>query len=141
MNEEILFGYCNRKGLKKKAYRKWFIKEYKNYKLDKNTLNKINVNNLANMKIKVIMATWCKDCRTEIPRFYKIMDKLNWNEDNLTLICVDHNKKADPINLEEFKFEKIATIIFYSDNIEIGRIIEKPKKSLEKDILEILNEN
>ncbi|MEJ2614863.1 MAG: hypothetical protein P8Z35_07895 [Ignavibacteriaceae bacterium] len=36
------------------------------------------------------------------------------------------------------KIELVPTIIFYKDEKELGRIVETPNDSLEKDILKIL---
>ena len=42
---------------------------------------------------------------------------------------------------EGLNIEKVPTFIFYKNGIEIGRIIESPEKSIEKDFLKILNGN
>ena len=51
---------------------------------------------------------------------------------------MDIHKKT-PENYEEgMNIEKIPTFIFFKHGQELGRIIEKPKVSLEHDMLEIL---
>lgn len=84
------------------------------------------------------MATWCGDSRDWVPRFYKIMDELDFKSKNLTLICVDRDKKAPGTKVEELNIEKVPTFIFYRKKKELGRIIEVPGDLLEKDILKIL---
>ena len=55
-----------------------------------------------------------------------------------TLINVDKNKKGKRDEIEGLAIELVPTIIFYKDEKEIGRIIETPKDTLEKDMLDIL---
>ena len=136
--KEILIGKCNRKGLKSQAFKKWFKKEYRSYKPDKETLSKINNNQLSELEIKIVMATWCGDSRREVPRFYKILDKLKFDENRLSLLCVNTSKKTESIDISNLHIKLVPTFIFYKDGIEIGRIIETPQKTLEKDFMEIL---
>jgi thiol-disulfide isomerase/thioredoxin len=93
---------------------------------------------LRGIKITLVMATWCGDSRDWVPRFYKIMDQLGFKYKNLTLICVDREKKATGTNVEDLNIELVPTFIFYRKKMEIGRIIEVPVDLLEKDILKIL---
>jgi thiol-disulfide isomerase/thioredoxin len=93
---------------------------------------------LKGIKITIVMATWCGDSKEWIPRFYKIMDELNFNYKKLTLICVDRAKKAPGTNVDNLKVELVPTFIFYRKKNEIGRIIEVPNDLLEKNILKIL---
>ena len=84
------------------------------------------------------MGTWCSDSRREVPRFFKILDKLNYDQKNVTLICVDRKKAAQTGNVDKLKIELVPTLIFYKDNAEIGRIVESPKETLEKDLMKIV---
>jgi thiol-disulfide isomerase/thioredoxin len=136
--KEILIGKCDRKGLKSKAFKKWFKKEYRTYNLDKETLSKINENELSKIEIKVVLATWCCDSRREVPRFYKILDYLKFDENKLSLISIDTSKKAKQEDISNLQIKLVPTFIFYIDENEIGRIIETPEVSLEKDLIEIV---
>jgi hypothetical protein len=94
---------------------------------------------LKDIKITVVMATWCGDSKEWVPRFYKITDELNYNYQKLTLICVDRTKKAPGTIVETLNIERVPTFIFYRKKTEIGRIIEVPADLLEKEILKILS--
>lgn len=85
------------------------------------------------------MGTWCSDSREQIPAFYKILDELNYPSDKVTLICVDRKKKGLSNEADGLNIELVPTIIFYRNGEEIGRIIETPQESLEKDLLGIIN--
>jgi thiol-disulfide isomerase/thioredoxin len=94
---------------------------------------------LKGVKVTLVMATWCSDSKEWVPRFYKIMDELNFNYKKLTLICVDREKKAAGTNVENLKIELVPTFIFYHKKHELGRIIEVPADLMEKEILRIVS--
>jgi len=139
-NQEILIGYCDRYGLTSEPFDEWFDMELNEYQLDYASLNEIDTHLPATVEITIVLGTWCSDSRREVPRFYKILDELNYNDDKLTVIGVDSDKQAPVIDFEELKIEKVPTFIFYKKGFEIGRIIETPEKTLEKDIIKILSD-
>jgi thiol-disulfide isomerase/thioredoxin len=84
------------------------------------------------------MGSWCSDSRREVPRFYKILDRLKFDQNKLTLFCVDRSKKDSADDTSKLNIESVPTFIFYRKEKEIGRIIESPKETLEKDIQKIV---
>lgn len=138
-NNEMLIGYCNSDGFItiNSNFDSAYQIEYSVYRADLATMKHI-AKKLQDIEVTVVMATWCGDSKEWVPRFYKIMDELNFNYNNLTLICVDRSKKACGTNVETLYIEKVPTFIFYRKKVEIGRIIEVPADLLEKDILRIL---
>jgi thiol-disulfide isomerase/thioredoxin len=84
------------------------------------------------------MGTWCGDSRRETPRFYKILEETNFDENYFELITVNRSKKT-PDNLQEgFNIIRVPTFIFYKEGKEVGRYVEYPRETLEKDILKIV---
>jgi thiol-disulfide isomerase/thioredoxin len=138
INQDILFGNGNREVLEKEPFITWYENEYKDYNVDVETLDEITFDELKNVTFQVILGTWCPDSRREVPRFYKIMDHLNFSEEKITLIGVNRNKKAPLKNYQNLQIEKVPTFIIYKNQKEIGRIVESPLKSLEKDLLNII---
>lgn len=136
--ENILIGYCDKEGFTGDDFNFWFQDEYKHYSIEKETLELLNSDSFSSLHIKTVMGTWCEDSQREIPRIIKILDHLDYNFENLSIIGVDKNKKAEGINVDQLNIELVPTIIFYVDDKEIGRIVESPTESLEKDILKIL---
>lgn len=139
-NNEMLIGNCNREGFVglNCNFDSAFRAEYAVYHADEATLKQL-AKKLKGIKIIVVMATWCGDSKDWVPRFYKIMDQLDFNYKKLTLISVDRNKKAPGTVVETLNIEKVPTFIFYRKDIEIGRIIEVPVDLLEKDMLKIVS--
>ncbi len=133
----ILLGICDRSAFADTSFSWWFNSEHDNYTVDSAAVKEIS-DKLNDVKITIVMGTWCSDSRREVPRFFKILDQLNYDQKNLTLICVDR-KRSDPAgDVEKLDIKLLPTIIFYRDNNEIGRVVETPKESLEKDIAKIL---
>ena len=118
-------------------FSEWWNSEYNIYEVDVNTVNEIR-KSFEDVKIKLVMSTWCSDSRREVPRFYKILDEIGYPSENVCLINVNRDKVglADEVDGLEINF--VPTIIFYGNNEEVGRIIEMPYESLEKDMLEIV---
>ncbi len=132
----MLIGLCTRENLMKDtSFSWWFEAEYDYYTPEDSVMNLIN---LDSIKIVCVMGTWCSDSRREVPRFFKILDNLKFSEENLSLYCVDRKKQAEGFDIDQFVIERVPTFIFYKNDSEIGRIIETPEATLERDILKII---
>jgi thiol-disulfide isomerase/thioredoxin len=134
----ILIGLANREAFVDTNFAWWFDSGYKFYRPDTNTiadLKKVS----KDYSITIVMGTWCSDSRREVPRFYKILDELNYSDDNIKLINVDRDKVGIDNGVDSLNIELVPTFIIYSEDKEIGRIIETPNESLEKDMSKILN--
>ncbi|MDA3953255.1 MAG: thioredoxin family protein [Bacteroidales bacterium] len=138
-DQEILIGYCNTDSLKTNPVTYWFLPEYESYSVDKETLNSVDSSLIPNLEIFVVMGTWCSDSQRELPRFLKTTEFLNIQSYQVILIGVDKNKNAGKIPIARMRIELVPTFIFYNDGDEIGRIIESPMETLEKDILNIIS--
>ena len=134
--ELMIVGKTQIEDLKSEPFDKWYKKEYLEYNVDNILKGKEEL--FKDVEIKIVLATWCGDCRREVPRFIKIVNFVKYPKQKIEIISVDRNKKAGNINIENLNIEKVPTFIFYRKGIEIGRIIETPDQSLEKDCLEIL---
>jgi len=133
----MLVGICSREAIQDSSFAWWFNPEYENYELDKGTLSHVKMDNEFH-SITIVMGTWCSDSRREVPRFYKILDSLNFPSAKVKLIMVDRKKEAAEVNIASLNIELVPTMIIYNDGLEIGRIIETPKETLEKDLAAIL---
>ncbi|MEN8703002.1 MAG: thioredoxin family protein [Polaribacter sp.] len=132
-----LIGFTNREAFNDASYQYWFNDRYSTYKTDQELIAKLKpiINDFT---IKGFMGTWCGDSKRETPRFYKILDETGFDQDYFELVTVGRNKKT-PNNLQEgFNIIRVPTFIFYKDGEEVGRFVEYPRETLEKDILNIL---
>ena len=118
-------------------FKSWFEPEYKEYQPSKSALKKIR-KNIDGISIKVFMGTWCHDSHREIPRFYKIMEAVEMNVENIEVIGLTRGKRTPDDLQEGYNIKNTPSFIFYKGEKEIGRYIEQPRKSMEKDFLKII---
>jgi len=132
-----LVGITARTDFDQQPYTNWFNNYYTTYNVDQQTAKKLK-KALKNVTIKAFMGTWCGDSKRETPRFYKILEAAKFDLENLEMITVNRGKKT-PDNLQKgLNIFRVPTFIFYKDGKEIGRYVEYPRVSLEKDMLQIV---
>jgi len=112
----------------------------KEYIPDATTISKI-AGLKGKFEVKIFFATWCSDSRREVPRFMKIIESTDLNERiKINLWAVDRKLDIENNLAQKHKIERVATFIFYQNEIELGRIIESPDALLlEQDVYSILN--
>lgn len=132
-----LIGRINREGLLQEAYKNWFEDNYEDYKVNESSLEALK-EKLQGVSIKIFMATWCPDARREVPRFYKILDSVAFNEEELEVISLDRSKETPEKHEAGLSIRSVPTFIFYRKEQELGRIVERPSISLEEDTLKVI---
>jgi len=93
---------------------------------------------LGDISIIIVLGTWCSDSRLQVSHFYKIADEIAMGEKSISLICVDETKKASNGLTDHLNIVSVPTFIFMKNKEEIGRIIETPKDTLERDMVQLL---
>jgi hypothetical protein len=91
------------------------------------------------VEVFAVVATWCPDTRRDLPRFFKIADESGWSADRMKLLAVDRTKKDAGGLTEKWNVTRVPTFIFLRGGQEIGRVVEKPVTTLERDIAEIVS--
>lgn len=138
---DMLIGKCSRDALLQALFSDWFKPNYDSYVVDSFTCNFIRPL-LADKSIIIFMGTWCGDSKREVPRALKMLDCCGFPMKNLTMVMVSNKDslyKKSPQHEEAGKnIVRVPTIIIQQRGLEVGRIIEFPKMSLEKDLLSIL---
>jgi hypothetical protein len=134
LDKEILYGYCDRSGLEIGEFGKLFEEYYQIYKPDQAVVNQLR-SKKEGIEILIVLGTWCSDSQEQVPRFFKILDKIRFNRKDLQLICVNSDKEAGDVETVNYNIQKVPTFIVYKKGREIGRIVETPSASLEKDLL------
>ncbi len=135
--DEYLCGTVNRSALQTGEFGQFFIEEYANYKPDQEILNKLD-KDLFSCSMTIVLGTWCHDSEQQVPRMYKVLDKLDFNTSVIQIICVDKDKTGCDTDISNMDIQRVPTFIIYNGEKEVGRIIETPKLSLEEDLLNIL---
>jgi len=137
LNRDVLVGSCNIEGLKGPLFGSYFNQQYNNYKSDKKLIDLIK-QKLQRTQITLVFGSWCGDSKMQVGRFYKILDEAGFNYSQLKTIAVDRALQAGGINIKNLDIQRIPTFIVYYKGEELGRIVESPKTSLEKDLWEII---
>lgn len=137
--KEILIGTITLDAFQAPLCKKWYQKEYQSYRLKKKLVKKLKRKNQENLEIKVVLGSWCHDTHREVPRLIKILDEIDFPLDKLSMNALDSKKESPDFDANYFKIKKIPTIIVYRNHKEIGRIIETPKKCLERDLIRIFS--
>lgn len=133
----MLVGAFQREVLQDSNFAWWFNSEYTNYDVDTESII-MSKNSFEGKIIQIVLGTWCSDTRREVPRLVKILDFVDFPNDNLFFISVDRDKKGLSDEVDGLDIEYVPTIIVYESGKEIGRIIETPEVTLEKDLIAII---
>jgi len=138
---DMLLGNCTRSCLLQKPFSEWFEKNYNDYMVDSSQT--VEIGKLLKKKhMTIFLGTWCGDSKREVPRMLKIMDAAGVKENQITLVMVSNEAdmyKQSPQHEEKGKnIIRVPTFIISEGVTEIGRIVESPKQSLEKDLMLIL---
>jgi len=133
-----LLGYFNPGQFTQEPHSAWYIKNYDDYQVNTQAINKLFKISKDGLSIKIVMGTWCPDSRREVPRFMRILDVWKFQLTKVTFIGVDNAKLSPVGEYEKLKIQRVPTFIIYKNNIEAGRIIENPVTSLEQDMVNIL---
>jgi len=138
----ILLGKTTRERLAQPPFDVWYTKNYEAYRVDSNTAGQLKPL-LKNKHFLLFMGTWCGDSRREVPRMYKILDFCGVKGSQIQLITLNNSDTAykQSPNHEErgLNIRRVPTLLIYENQQEVGRVVESPVTSLEKDILAILS--
>jgi thiol-disulfide isomerase/thioredoxin len=92
----------------------------------------------TDLKAEVVLGTWCGDSVSQVPKFMAVQRALRKNRLPVQFMGLDRTKKAPAEVAEGRNIERVPTFIIYHKGVEIGRIVETPKVSVEADLAEIL---
>ncbi len=133
----MLMGYCDKKGLQKGEYGAYFDSQYDIYKPSQSYISKLQ-DKLNDYEITIVLGTWCLDSKVQVPHFYRILNEAGYNDKRVKVIAVDKMKEAVLVDISMMNIERVPTFIIYKDEKEVGRIIETPQKTLERDLWKII---
>ena len=139
--EKHLFGDFTLDELKKDSvFRKWFNKNYLDFKVKNEKRNWIS--ELKDVEVNIYLVTWCGDSKKWVPKFVKLWDELGLKREQLKFIglydFVDGKYKQGPNGEEKNKdIHRVPTFIFNRDGREFARIVEFPNNDLETDLAQI----
>ena len=123
------------------GYKTWLDQSYNDYTIDSATVKQLQPQ-LKNVSMEIFLGSWCGDSRREVPRMLKILAAAGMDTARISMVFVDnalnHYKQSPQREEKGMNIHHVPTFILYKDRKETGRIIESPVVSLEKDLLQIL---
>lgn len=129
--------------LKEEPYATWYSKNYEDYQPNSQVLDAIKKTNLSKYTMKIFFGSWCGDSKRELPKLTRVLEKLSFPQRNLTMIGVDDSTevyKRSPQRQEAgLNIFRVPTFIVYESGKEIGRIVEYPTETMERDLLKIFS--
>ncbi len=134
-----ILGQASLDRLQEDPFQEWYAKSYGAYEVDKETIESTQLPD----SITIFMGTWCGDSKREVPPFIKILEHAEFDLNKLKIICLNtgfQNYKQAPEREESgLNIHRVPTFIFHDkEQNEIGRIVEEPVTSLEKDLKEVM---
>jgi hypothetical protein len=90
------------------------------------------------IQIEIYLGTWCPDSRAHVSAYFKILDLIDNPLIRTTYIGLPRDKQARLPYISGKNVQKLPTFIVSIDGKEKGRLIETPAKSVEEDLLEII---
>jgi len=93
----------------------------------------------SEIKIEIFLGTWCPDTKRNVSAYFKIMDMVDNPLIMTSYIGIPREDDSRKPFIEGKNIIKVPTFIIIIDNQEKGRIIENPTKSVEEDVLDIIN--
>ena len=113
---------------------------YDEYTADPALISQIKSHIKEELKVEVYLALWCTDSKEHVPAFIKLIETIAHDLIIVNYYSVDRKPTPDTkYYVEDLGVERVATFIFFQNGQEIGRIIEKPEKSLAEDFLNIIS--
>jgi thiol-disulfide isomerase/thioredoxin len=138
-----LLGVCSLAQLEKEPYADWYQPNFKGYLPNDQVISDLKKANPSQYTLKIFFGSWCGDTKRELPRMAKILERLSFPSKNLVLIGVDNSTeeyKQSPQREEAgLNIYRVPTFIIYKNNKEVGRIVEYPTETLERDLLKIFS--
>jgi hypothetical protein len=140
-DQTILLGNCAPYMLQNAVFSSWFIPNYNNYQIDSNYISAIS-KAFKKKRMEIFAGTWCGESKADMPKMLKILKAAGVDSTQIKLIFLNNTAaqyKQSPGHEEAGKnIIRTPTYIIYNGTKEMGRIIDSPVESFEKDLLKIL---
>ena len=137
-NQPMLIDECSMEGLLNfPGFKASYAAAYEGYDLDIDTIEALKPL-VQELKFTVVLGTWCGDSLRQVPPLLKVLAALEIDENNIRIVAVDLAKRTVNYPIADLHIERVPTVILYAHGIELGRIVETPIETFEKDIYYLL---
>ena len=115
----------------------WLKDGREQYKPDQKAFDYLNTH-LKEYSTVVFLGTWCDDSHELVPKLEKLLQMTGYPAGKLTMYGTDRAKKTKDGADKKYNITLVPTIILFSNGKEAGRITETVKKSIEADLMNII---
>ena len=92
-------------------------------------------------QLVVFLGTWCADTHELLPRFFKVLQQINYPLDKVVLYGVERDKTTRSAEVKKYNVVSLPTFIVLDQaGNEKGRITESVNKSIESDLVKIVDQ-
>ena len=135
---KIIKGLADRSVLEKDTTFAWVINNRAGYQPDAAIVERFKANK-DSVQFFVFFGTWCGDTRKLLPKFLALADAAGIPNESITLVGVDHYKKALGNLTTLFNVTRVPTFIVLKNGKELGRVVEYGTSGqFDKDLAELL---
>ncbi|MFN3344608.1 MAG: thioredoxin family protein [Chloroherpetonaceae bacterium] len=134
--EKMILGTCTWNEWKQNAA--WTTYDAPDYTPDPDAVARLRTLTSPDLSLILFGGSWCSDTKAEFPKYFKLFSALNLPQSSLSLHGVSRKKKEPSGLAERYNIKRVPTLIVLKGGKEIGRIVEYPTESIEKDLLKIL---
>jgi len=130
-----LWGTTALDDFKSEPYSIWYKENAEEYQAQ---LNSDHAEIFKDLSVKIFIGTWCGDTKFLFPKFVKSWKQMGLSEEQLSIIGLHHEgelyKQGPNKESEGLDIHRVPTFIFYKNEEEIGRIVERTVYDLETDM-------
>ena len=134
---KVLKGFFHREDMERDPLFSWYSANYHSYPLDSATVESLKPL-VDDVHFVMVLGTWCGDSKREVPHCCRVFDAAGVKESAVKYFGVDRTKKSGDGTTDTYNVARVPTIIVFRGEQELGRIVEHPRESLEKDLLRLL---
>lgn len=137
-----LWGIVTVDSLLQEPYSAWFKKSYDDYQPNVDIISRLKQLPMKDLHIKIFFGTWCGDTKREMPKMIKVLNEIGIPKSQMTFIALSSGDSVykQSKNREErgYNIFRVGSYIIEKNGVEINRIVEFPKYSMERDLWTIL---
>ncbi|MCW3122335.1 MAG: thioredoxin, partial [Flavipsychrobacter sp.] len=138
--EQVFNGQLTFEDLDREKTFDWFKKGRDEYNPDPRTMIDLRPK-LAEYSMVVFLGTWCDDSHVLVPKLERVMAMANYPVRQIAMYGTDREKTTKNGEQKKYKVTLVPTVILLKDNKEVGRITETVQKSVEADLLAIIEKD
>lgn len=136
-NAVIYKGEISFEDLLKEPGFSWFHEGITNYTPKRDAIAFLQ-KELPGYEVIVFIGTWCEDSHLMIPQLHNVLKAAEYPFRRLSLYGVNRAKETKFAEEKLYNISFVPTILLYKDGKEIGRIVESVQKSVEEDLVSLI---